>query len=194
MSQFSIYFELGVRHILDLQGFDHILFIIALCGLYTLRDWKKIITLITAFTIGHSVTLALSVLQIVSINPALIEFLIPVTILVTAMSNVFRKNNAFSPSKVHLNYFYAMFFGLIHGLGFSNYLKTIMGRGTEVVSQLLAFNLGIEVGQLLLVSLYVLVAGLAVGLFSVNKREWSLGISAAIAGMALMLVLESKLW
>lgn len=194
MSQFSIYFELGVRHILDLQGFDHILFIIALCGLYTLRDWKKIIILVTAFTIGHSVTLALSVLQIVRINPALIEFLIPVTILVTAMSNVFRKNNAFSPSKVHLNYFYAMFFGLIHGLGFSNYLKTIMGRGTEVVTQLLAFNLGIEVGQLLLVGLYVLVAGLAVGLFSVNKREWSLGVSAAIAGMALMLVLESKFW
>lgn len=194
MSQFSLYFELGIQHILDLQGFDHILFIIALCGLYTFRDWKKVIILVTAFTLGHSVTLALSVLNIVQVNPALIEFLIPVTILVTAISNVFRKNSAFSPSKVHLNYFYALFFGLIHGLGFSNYLKSIMGRGTQIVNQLLAFNLGIEVGQLLLVALYVLVAGLAVGLFSVNKREWSLGVSATIAGMAFMLVLESKFW
>lgn len=194
MSQFSVYLELGVRHILDLQGFDHILFIIALCGLYTLRDWKKVLILITAFTIGHSVTLALSVLNIIRINPGLIEFLIPLTILVTALSNVFRKSNAFGPSKVHINYFYAAFFGLIHGLGFSNYLKSIMGKGTQVVTQLLAFNLGIEVGQILLVGIYMLIAGLAVGLFSVNKREWSLGISAAIAGMALMLVLDNKFW
>ncbi len=194
MSQFSVYLELGIRHILDLKGFDHILFIIALCGLYTFRDWRKVLILVTAFTIGHSVTLALSVLNVLRIDAGLIEFLIPVTILVTALSNVFRKNSAFSPSKVHLNYFYAVFFGLIHGLGFSNYLKSIMGKGSQVVSQLLAFNLGIEVGQILLVGLYILVAGLAVGLFSVNKREWSLGISAAIAGMALMLVLENKFW
>jgi hypothetical protein len=194
MSQFSVYLELGIRHILDLKGFDHILFIIALCGLYTFRDWKKVLILVTAFTIGHSVTLALSVLNIIRINASLIEFLIPVTILVTALSNVLRKNSAFSPSKVNLNYFYAISFGLIHGLGFSNYLKSIMGRGNQVVSQLLAFNLGIEVGQIMLVAVYILIAGLAVGLFSVNKREWSLGISAAIAGMALMLVLENKFW
>lgn len=194
MSQFSVYLELGIRHILDLNGFDHILFIIALCGLYTFRDWKKVLILVTAFTIGHSVTLALSVLNIVRINASLIEFLIPLTILVTALSNVLRKKGAFSPSRVNLNYFYAVFFGLIHGLGFSNYLKSMMGRGNQVVSQLLAFNLGIEVGQIILVAVYILVAGLAVGLFSVNKREWSLGISAAIAGMALMLVLESKFW
>ncbi|WP_017731140.1 HupE/UreJ family protein [Nafulsella turpanensis] len=194
MSQFRAYFELGIQHILDLNGFDHILFIIALCALYTLRDWRKVLILVTAFTIGHSVTLALSVLNVLTINAGIIEFLIPVTILITALSNIFRKNDSFNPSKIHLNYIYAVVFGLVHGLGFSNYLKSIMGRGTQVVGQLLAFNLGIEAGQVVIVGIFILVAGLVVGLTEVSKREWSLGISAAVAGMALMLILENKFW
>lgn len=195
MSQFRMYFELGVQHILDLEGFDHILFIIALCALYTLRDWRKIIILITAFTIGHSVTLALSVLNVIRVNADLIEFLIPLTILLTGLSNIFRKNNpTMGSSKVQLNYLFAVFFGLIHGLGFSNYLKSIMGRGSDVIVQLFAFNLGIELGQIAIVLVFILIAGLTVGAFGVNKREWSLSISAAIAGMALMLVLENKIW
>lgn len=195
MSQFSLYFELGVQHILDLNGFDHILFVIALCALYTLRDWRKIIILVTAFTIGHSITLALSVFNIVRINADLIEFLIPLTILLTGLSNIFRKNTStLGGSKVQLNYLFAVFFGLIHGLGFSNYLKSIMGRGSDVVVQLLAFNLGIELGQIAIVLAFVLMAGLTVGAFGVNKREWTMSISAAIAGMALMLVLENKIW
>lgn len=195
MSQFRMYFELGLQHILDLDGFDHILFVIALCALYTLRDWRKIIILVTAFTIGHSITLALSVFNIVRINADLIEFLIPVTILLTGLSNIFRKNSpVMGGSKVQLNYLFAVFFGLIHGLGFSNYLKSIMGRGSDVVVQLLAFNLGIELGQIAIVLVFILLAGLTVGAFGVNKREWTMSISAAIAGMALMLVLENKIW
>lgn len=195
MSQFRMYFELGVQHILDLDGFDHILFIIALCALYTMRDWRKIIILVTAFTIGHSITLALSVLNVIRVNAAFIEFLIPLTILLTALSNIFRKQNTgVGNSKVQLNYLFAVFFGLIHGLGFSNYLKSIMGRGSDVIVQLFAFNLGIELGQIAIVLVFILIAGLTVGVFGVNKREWSLSISAAIAGMALILVLENKIW
>ena len=194
MSQFRVYFELGIQHILDLNGFDHILFIIVLCALYTLRDWRKVLILVTAFTIGHSVTLALSVLNVLTVDAGIIEFLIPVTILITALSNIFRKNDSFNPSKIHLNYIYAVLFGLIHGLGFSNYLKSIMGRGSQIVGQLLAFNLGIEVGQIIIVVFFILIAGLVVGLFGVSKREWTLGISAAVAGMALMLILENKFW
>lgn len=196
MSQFSVYFELGLRHILDLEGFDHILFVIALCSLFTLRDWRKVLILITAFTIGHSVTLALSTLNVIRINASLVEFLIPLTLLVTALSNIFRKPNSsgLGSSKVKLNYFYAVFFGLIHGLGFSNYLKSLLGRESNVVLQLLAFNLGIELGQIVIVLCFMLVAGLCVGLSWVSKREWSLGISAAIAGMSLMLLLENKIW
>ena len=194
MSQFSVYLELGIQHILDLRGFDHILFIVALCILFTWREWKKVLTLITAFTIGHSVTLALSALDIVQVNAALIEFLIPLTILITALTNIFRRSGGFGTSKIQLNYFYAAFFGLIHGLGFSNYLKSILGRGSNIVVQLLAFNLGIEVGQVIIVAAVLLIAGLLIGFAGVNRREWSLTLSAAIAGMAFMLVLENKYW
>lgn len=194
MSQFSLYLELGIQHILDLNGFDHLLFVIALCALYSWREWKKVLILVTAFTIGHSVTLVLAALNIIRVNAGLVEFLIPLTILITALSNVFRKNNGFSPSKVQLNYFYAAFFGLIHGLGFSNYLKSLLGSGSNVVLQLLAFNLGIEIGQIIVVGVFLLVAGLVAAFFGVNKREWTLALSAGIAGMAFMLVLENKYW
>lgn len=193
MSQFSIYFELGIEHILDLNGFDHLLFIIALCALYSWREWKKVLILVTAFTVGHSITLALAAFNIIRVNSAIIEFLIPLTILITALSNIFKKNNGLGNPKVQLNYFYAAFFGLVHGLGFSNYLKSILGSGNVVV-QLLAFNLGIEIGQIFVVALFLLIAGLVAAFFGVNKREWSLALSAGIAGMAFMLMLENKYW
>lgn len=196
MSQFRLYFELGLQHILDLEGFDHILFIIALCALYTLRDYRKVIILITAFTLGHSLTLALSVFNVIRVNAALIEFLIPLTILLTTLNNIFRKSNQGLgyTGKLQVNYLLAVSFGLIHGLGFSNYLKSMMGSGSDVVLQLFAFNLGIEFGQIAIVLGFMLIAGLVVGLFDVNKREWSLSISAAIAGMAIMLMLQNKVW
>lgn len=193
MSQFRLYFELGIQHILDLNGFDHLLFVIALCAIYSWREWKKVIILVTSFTIGHSITLSLAVFNIIRINSNLIEFLIPLTIFITAISNIFRKSNGFGSSKVQLNYFYAAFFGLVHGLGFSNYLKSLLGSSSNVVLPLFAFNLGIELGQIIIVAVFLLIAGLVAGI-GVNKREWNLVLSAGIAGMALMLVLDNKYW
>ncbi len=194
MSQFGIFFELGIKHILNFNGLDHILFVIAFCALYTWRDWNKILVLIVAFTLGHSLTLALSGTGLIRINSGLVEFLIPLTILLTALTNIFRKKNSLGSTKIHLNYLYAAFFGLIHGLGFSNEIRGMLGRGGELVTQLVAFNLGVALGQIVVVSLLVLIAGLLIGFLDVSKREWSLTLSAAIAGMALMLVLENKYW
>lgn len=194
MSTFRLYFQLGIEHILDLQGFDHILFIIALCSLYTLRDWRKVLVLITAFTLGHSITLALATLGVFKVNSALVEFLIPVTILVTAVSNIFRRQQGFSSGKIHLNYIFAAAFGLIHGLGFSGYLRSLLGNGRQLVEPLVAFNLGIEIGQILIVGFFLLIAGLLVVVAGINKREWTLGVSATIAGMAIMLILQNKIW
>ncbi|MBW3545502.1 MAG: HupE/UreJ family protein [Bacteroidetes bacterium] len=194
MSTFRLYFQLGIEHILDLQGFDHILFIIALCSLYTLRDWRKVLVLITAFTLGHSFTLALATLGVFKVNSALVEFLIPVTILITAASNIFRRQQGFSSGKIHLNYIFAAAFGLIHGLGFSGYLRSLLGGGRQLVEPLVAFNLGIEIGQILIVGFFLLIAGLLVVVAGINKREWTLGISATIAGMAIMLILQNKIW
>ena len=193
MSTFSLYFKLGLTHILDVRGYDHILFIIALCALYLLRDWRKILILVTAFTVGHSVTLALATLGWVRINPALIEFLIPVTIFVTAVSNIVRNRGAGLPKVAPLNYVFALFFGLIHGLGFSNYLRSLLGRGESLTMPLLAFNLGLELGQIVIVFVFLLASSLVVGLLGASRRDWKLVISSAIAGISLMLMAETFL-
>jgi hypothetical protein len=194
MSEFQLYFELGKDHILDYKnGHDHILFIVALCTVYLLRDWKKVLILVTAFTIGHSITLALATLRVISFNQELIEFLIPLTIFISAASNIFRKTEI-SDRTTYINYGYALFFGLIHGLGFSNYLRSILGQDRSIVSQLFAFNLGLEFGQIIIVGIFLITAFLLVDLFTVNRRDWKLVISSAIAGIALILMRSKIYW
>jgi hypothetical protein len=195
MSEFQLYFGLGKDHILDYKnGYDHILFLVALCALYIGRDWKKILILVTAFTIGHSITLALSTLNIVRVKPELIEFLIPLTIFITASSNLFKNENNLSDSPMQMNYFYASFFGLIHGLGFSNYLRSILGRDKSIITQLFAFNLGLEFGQIIIVVLFMSVCFILVDLFGLNRRDWKMVISSAVAGIALILMKDHMYW
>lgn len=194
MSQFELYFQLGKDHILDYKnGYDHILFIVALCAVYLMRDWKKVLILVTAFTIGHSITLALSTLKIISVNQELIEFLIPVTIFITAGSNIFRTTEL-SDRTTYINYGYALLFGLIHGLGFSNYLKSILGKDSGIVSRLFAFNIGLELGQIIIVSIFLILSFILVDLFTVNRRDWKIVVSSAVAGMALLLMKDKIFW
>ena len=194
MSEFELYFGLGKDHILDYKnGYDHILFVVALCTIYMVRDWKKLLILVTAFTIGHSITLALATLQIISVNQDLIEFLIPLTIFITAGSNIFRSTEI-SGRTTYVNYGYALFFGLIHGMGFSNYLRSILGKDRNIVSQLFAFNLGLELGQIIIVGIFLIAAVILVDLFTVNRRDWKLVLSSAIAGIALILMKDKIFW
>ncbi|WP_158827143.1 HupE/UreJ family protein [Mucilaginibacter lacusdianchii] len=188
MHDFPLYFELGWQHICDWQGYDHILFVTALCGVYLLADWRKVLILVTAFTIGHSLTLALSALNVLHINTSLIEFLIPVTIVITSFINITRKKR--SPSTVKLTYALALFFGLIHGLGFSNYLKSLLGKSQNIVPQLFAFNIGLEFGQLLIVTVVLLLAFVMLNLMRIQRREWTLFLSSAIFGIALIMCIE----
>ena len=195
MSQFRIYFDLGREHILDVaNGYDHILFVVALCVLYQLRDWKQVLVLVTAFTIGHSITLALSTFNIVNVRVELIEFLIPVTILITAVSNLFKHEDDIHGRSMQLNYFYAAFFGLVHGLGFSNYLKSILGRDKNIISQLFAFNIGLELGQIIIVVILLVSGFILVDLFGVSRRDWKMVISSAVAGIALILIKDKIFW
>lgn len=194
MSEFELYFDLGKEHILDTNGYDHILFVIALCIVYALRDWKKVLILVTAFTVGHSITLALSTLEIITVRAELIEFLIPVTILITAASNLAGRTDTPSDGSMKLNYGYAAFFGLIHGMGFSNYLKGILGRDETIVTQLLAFNLGLELGQIIIVGIFLIAGFVLVDILGVNRRDWKLVISSAVAGIALILIKEKVFW
>ena len=194
MSTFSTYLELGYDHILDIGGYDHIVFVIALCAVYSLYDWKQILILITAFTIGHSLTLALSIFDIVTINSTLIEFLIPLTILITAISNLLNSQQSISKNKTRANYILALFFGLIHGLGFSYYLRGLLGRNQDIIGQLFGFNIGLEIGQLIIVILFLIISFIFTHFFRVNKRDWKLIISSAVIGISIMLLLENDYW
>jgi len=195
MSEFALYFGLGKDHILDyVNGYDHILFVLALCAIYMMRDWKKILILVTAFTIGHSITLALATLHIISVATDVIEFLIPLTIFITAVSNLFRKEDATDHKHIQVNYWFALGFGLIHGMGFSNYLRALLGKDQSILSQLLAFNLGLELGQIIVVVLFLGVSYISVDFFKISRRDWKMVISSAIAGIAMILMRDRIFW
>lgn len=188
MQDFSFYFGPGWRHIIGKDALDHQLFIAALAAIYLLRDWKQVLILVTAFTIGHSVTLALSVFDIIRINSKLVEFLIPLTIVVTALSNLFQKK--FTPKSIRVNYGLALFFGLVHGLGFANYIRFTLADDQSIGWALFGFNVGLEVGQIIVVSGILLLSHLIVSLLKVNRREWVLFLSAGIFALSLKMVLE----
>lgn len=194
MDQFEFYLKLGFEHIADIAAYDHILFLVALCAVYRLEEWKKILILVTAFTIGHSVTLVLVSLEIFSIPSSIIKFLIPLTIFLTAIHNVIGKNIEAQSLKMKRNYVMALFFGMIHGMDFSNYFKALIMDSSDIVVPLLGFNVGIELGQLLIVCIIVGVAFLFLNLLKVKHREWNLFISGAAAGMSLMSMLENSFW
>lgn len=189
MNDFGLFFEMGFDHIADIKGIDHILFIAALCIRYQFADWRKLLWLVTAFTIGHSLTLALSVFNQIQYSSDWIEFLIPITIVITAISNTFVKKFVYK-NKFPLIYFFALFFGLVHGLGFSNYLKSLLAKDGNIVPELLAFNLGLEAGQLLIVIAILFISLIFVNLFKVSRREFILFISGGIFALALQMALE----
>lgn len=189
MIDFGLFFQMGYEHISDLNGIDHILFVAALCIRYQFADWKKLLWLVTAFTLGHSITLALSVFNIVNYSVNWIEFLIPVTIVITAISNVFVKKFVYK-AKFPLIYFFATFFGLIHGLGFSNYLKSLLSKEGNIIPELLAFNLELEAGQLVIVLAILIISLIFVQLFKINRREYLLFISGGIFAIALQMSIE----
>ncbi|MGA1544210.1 MAG: HupE/UreJ family protein [Saprospiraceae bacterium] len=189
-SEFSIYLGLGFDHILDINGYDHILFVIALCAIYQISEWKKVAILATSFTFGHSITLALSALDLVSVDSALIEFLIPLTILLTALYNVYNRRSSYV--SISIKYSLAVFFGLIHGMGFSNFFRSaaIPGIDEGFITQLLAFNLGVELGQLIIIAFILGLTYVFLEIIKVKVREWNLFISGATAGLSIAMIIE----
>ena len=190
MSTFELYLKLGLEHIADFKGYDHILFIITLCAVYQVRHWKKILILITAFTIGHSTSLVMATFNLVRIPGDWIEFLIPATIIFTAIGNILQRKEAYSSLHHIYKYSLALFFGLIHGLGFSNYLRAMLSEEDSIVGPLFSFNLGIEIGQILVVSVFILAGVILMNGFKVKSREWNLVVSGAGLGISLILFFE----
>ena len=189
MHEFWMYTQIGFNHIANLSGMDHILFVAALCIRYQLSDWKKWLILVTAFTIGHSVTLVLSVFNYLDFSTNWIEFLIPVTILITSISNMFVKKFSFN-TKFPVIYFFALFFGLVHGLGFSFYLKSLLGMQQNIAPALLAFNLGLEIGQILIVMAILVISFIFVTLLKSTRRDFILIVSGGILALSLQMAIE----
>jgi hypothetical protein len=189
MHEFWMYTQIGFNHIANLSGMDHILFVAALCIRYQFSDWKKWVVLITAFTIGHSITLVLSVFNYLDFSTSWIEFLIPVTILITSISNMFVKKFNFN-TRFPVIYFFALFFGLIHGLGFSFYLKSLLGLQQNIAPALLAFNLGLEIGQILIVMAILVISFIFVTLLKAPRRDFILIVSGGILALSLQMAIE----
>ncbi|WP_299715348.1 HupE/UreJ family protein [uncultured Tenacibaculum sp.] len=193
MNEFIEYFKLGLFHVLDIKAYDHILFLIVLAVVYQFKQWKKVLWLVTLFTIGHSITLALSAFGVINVRADLVEFLIPLTIFITGLMNVLTARKA-SVGKENQNLFFALFFGLIHGLGFSNYFKMMVSRGEDKLVPLLEFALGVEAAQVIIVALILLVGGLVQSVFGVNRRDWILVASSIVIGFALQMMVDRAFW
>jgi hypothetical protein len=195
MSQFWIYFQIGLKHVLDIYAYDHVLFLIALAVPFSFKDWKRIVLLVSLFTIGHTLALILSVFGIIAVKVNVVEFLIPITILITALFNLFTAGKSSKKESVNLVFFITLFFGIIHGLGFSNYFKTILG-GTPS-SKLLPlgeFALGIEAAQIVVVFIVLIFSYIVQTIFRFSKRDWTLVMSAFIIGVVVPLIIESEIW
>ena len=190
MSEFNLYFKLGTEHILTWEALDHILFVTALCLRYLIKDWKKVIVLVTAFTIGHSITLALSAMGLVQLATRWIEFLIPLTIVATALNNLAQRSGQVEhPSSLPLIYFFALFFGLIHGLAYANTFLSLEGR-EGLLLHLLAFNLGIEAAQLLVVAIILAISFIFVQSLKISRVWWVRGASALILLLSVKMAWE----
>jgi len=170
MEDFVFYFKLGWQHIISFDAFDHLFFIMALTSIYLLKDIKQVLLLITAFTIGHAISLSLSVLNVVKINSALVEFLIPISIIITAEIQFVKSIHPKAPFR--FKYVFALLFGLLHGLGFANTIRFILAESQQITLPLLSFNIGLEVGQILIVLLILLLAKLCIEVIGMPQKWW----------------------
>lgn len=188
MSDFSFYFEMGWHHIISRGAFDHQLFIVALAAIYVVKDWKQVLILVTAFTIGHSITLFLSVKGWITMSSRIVEFLIACTIVITAISNLFQKK--FTPKTIRINYFLALFFGLIHGLGYANTIRLALASDQSLGWGLFGFNVGLEIGQILVVLIILILSFIVVDIFKASRRDWVLFASACAFSQGLIQAID----
>ncbi len=193
MSQFWLYLRLGLDHVLDWQAYDHILFLVVLVASYTFSTWKQVLWLVTLFTLGHTLALFLSVYEIVKVDINYVEFLIPVTIVITAIFDIATAGKKLKNTNFNLLYFTTVFFGLIHGLGFSSYFKMIAAGSESKFWPLIEFALGIETAQGIVVLAVMIVGFVALNIFHISKRDWILVTASIVIGIMLPILQKSYL-
>ncbi len=192
MDDFKFYVQTGLFHVLDLKAYDHILFLLVLTIIYQFKDWRKVFWLITFFTLGHTFTLLLSVYGVFTFNMSVVEFLIPLTIFLTALLNIlFQKKPKITMSA---NIWAAFIFGMIHGLGFSSYFQLMVGKSAAKLLPLLEFAIGIEVAQIAIVIITLFLGLVFQNVFKVSKRDWILMVSSLVAGITIPMMIERVFW
>lgn len=195
MSEFWVYFQIGLHHVLDIQAYDHVLFLMALVIPFTFKDWQRILLSVTIFTLGHTAALVLSVYHIVVVKANLVEFLIPITILLTAIYNLITVGKSTKKDRINWFFMITLFFGVIHGLGFSNYFNTLLGgTSSSKLLPLLEFALGIEGAQMAVVIAVLVVAYLVQSVFKFSRRDWILVGSAFVIGVVMPMIIENEIW
>jgi hypothetical protein len=193
MDDFTLYFKMGLHHVLDFSAYDHILFLIVLVVVFNFNQWKKVLWLVTLFTLGHSITLALSAFEIVRIQVDIIEFLIPLTIFITGLVNIITINKTPKENE-NINLLFALFFGLIHGLGFSNYFKMMVGREEDKLFPLVEFALGIEVAQIIIVLGVLSIGALILSIKKIKREYWILINSSIVILISIKMMFERIFW
>lgn len=195
MDELIIFFKIGLTHVLNIHAYDHLLFLIALTLPYIAKDWKRIIILVSCFTLGHTISLFLSVFNIVMAKASWVELLIPITIFITAFSNLILVGKSSKNGNISFIAGVTIFFGIIHGLGFSNYFNTILpGKPSEKLLPLLEFALGIEFAQIIVVVAVLILAFIAQNLLRFNKRDFTLIMSSFVIGVVVPLIIENPIW
>lgn len=193
MNDFWFNVSYGLNHVLDINGYDHVLFLMVLAVPYAFRDWKRVLILVSLFTLGHTLSLFLAAYNIVSVNGTLVEFLIPVTILIAALYNVFTAGKASKAKRVNLLMFAALFFGLIHGLGFAREFKMFIGQTEEKLIPLIEFAIGIELAQVIIVFVVLFIGFLFQTLFRFSNRDWIMVLSSVVVGLVIPMIMGSDL-
>lgn len=195
MQEFWLYFEMGLRHVLDIHAYDHVLFLIGLTVPYTFNDWKRLFVLVSLFTVGHSLALLLSVLNVIVIKENIVEFAIPITIFIVALYNLFTAGKSSKTESISLVAIVTLFFGIIHGLGFANHFKSILpGTTGDKLLPLGEFALGIEAAQIIVVFVVLILSYIVQTVFRFSKRDWTLVMSAFVLGVVTPLIIQSPIW
>ena len=183
--------EYGINHVLDINAYDHVLFLIVLTVPYLFKDWKRVLLLVSLFTLGHTLSLVLAAYNVVSVNGQLVEFLIPVTILIVALFNVFTAGKGAQKERVGVLFFSTLFFGLIHGLGFAREFQILVGRADNKFLTLIEFALGIEIAQVIIVFIVLFLGYVMQTVFRFTKRDWIMVVSAIVVGLVIPMILGS---
>ena len=186
--------EYGINHVLDINAYDHVLFLIVLTIPYVFKNWKRVLILVSVFTLGHTLSLTLAAYGAVSVSGKLVEFLIPVTILIVALFNVFTAGKGAQKEKVGILFISTLFFGLVHGLGFAREFKMFVGSSDSKLVPLLEFALGIEIAQVIIVFIVLFLGFLFQTIFRFSKRDWIMVVSSIVVGLVIPMLLNTKIW